>query len=214
MARPKSDIAPRIVHAARTRFLEDGVDGASLRRIARDAHTNIGMIYYYFPSKDDLFLAVVEEIYERILADVEVTLKTTSRFEDRVRGMYARLYAMSETEVEVIRLVAREALSSSARLERLIQRFRRGHIALMLETVAAGMRDGALDRSLHPALVGIATLIIGGVPTMIQRVAADRLGWVGLPKGEEFANQLLSILLHGVSAKTPAASAANRTTEE
>jgi AcrR family transcriptional regulator len=45
MARPASDIAPRIVHAARERFLFEGVDGASLRNIAKDAGTNIGMVY-------------------------------------------------------------------------------------------------------------------------------------------------------------------------
>ena len=31
MARPRSDVGPRIVHAARERFLKEGVDGASLR---------------------------------------------------------------------------------------------------------------------------------------------------------------------------------------
>ena len=62
MARPRSDIEPRIVHAARRRFLKEGVDGASLRTIARDAKTSIGMVYYYFPTKDDLFFAVVEEV--------------------------------------------------------------------------------------------------------------------------------------------------------
>ena len=46
MARPRGDIAPRILHAARKRFLVEGVDGASLRAIARDARTNKGMIYY------------------------------------------------------------------------------------------------------------------------------------------------------------------------
>ena len=37
MARPRSDIQPRIVEAARYRFLRAGVDGASLREIAKDA---------------------------------------------------------------------------------------------------------------------------------------------------------------------------------
>ena len=37
MARPPSDIAQRIVTAATERFLNDGVDGASLRQIARAA---------------------------------------------------------------------------------------------------------------------------------------------------------------------------------
>ena len=45
MARPRSDIEPRIVHAARRRFLKEGVDGASLRTIAKDAGTSIGMVY-------------------------------------------------------------------------------------------------------------------------------------------------------------------------
>src|SRR4029077_6434218 len=57
MARPRSDIQPRIVRAARERFLAEGVDGASLRTIASDAGTNVGMVFYYFPTKDDLFLA-------------------------------------------------------------------------------------------------------------------------------------------------------------
>ena len=75
MPRPRSDLAPRILAAARTRILHEGVDGASLRQIAADAGTTIGMIYYYFPTKDDVFLAVVEDVYEKLLVDVERALK-------------------------------------------------------------------------------------------------------------------------------------------
>ena len=85
MARPRSDIGPRIVHAARRRFLVEGVDGASLRAIAHDARTSIGMIYYYFPTKDDLFLAVVEEMYVTVLAD----MKTVRTIVDN-EGKYGR----------------------------------------------------------------------------------------------------------------------------
>src|SRR5512141_201018 len=161
MPRPKSDIEPRIVHAARHRFLVEGVDGASLRRIARDAGTSIGMIYYYFPTKDDLFLAVVEEIYGQVLADLEASLEHASHFDERVQLLYARFNTMTETEIQVFQLVAREALSSSARLERLIERFKRGHIALMLQTVGGGIAAGELTPELHPALMSISTLVIG-----------------------------------------------------
>ena len=41
MARPRSDIEPRIVHAARERFLHEGVDGASLRTIASNARRSV-----------------------------------------------------------------------------------------------------------------------------------------------------------------------------
>ncbi len=60
MARPRGDISERLVKAAREAFLTQGVDGASLREIAAEAGTSLGMITYYFPTKDDLFLAVLE----------------------------------------------------------------------------------------------------------------------------------------------------------
>ena len=67
MARPGSDLRSRVVPAARARFLAQGVDGASLRSIADDAGTSIGMVYYYFKTKDDLFLAVVEDVYGELM---------------------------------------------------------------------------------------------------------------------------------------------------
>src|SRR6186713_3001728 len=119
MARPRSDIEPRIVAAARTRFLESGVDGASLRGIAADAGTSIGMVYYYFPTKDDLFFAVVEELYQKLLKDIEQAVLPDVAVEQRLERLFARVAQLTEDELLVIRLVFREALTSSARFGRL-----------------------------------------------------------------------------------------------
>jgi len=70
MPRPRSDIRLRILHAARARFAAKGVDGSSLRSIAAAARTSIGMIYYYFPSKDALNFTHDEEVYGRLLGDL------------------------------------------------------------------------------------------------------------------------------------------------
>src|SRR6185369_13481687 len=113
MARPKSDIEPRIVAAARARFLSDVVDGASLRGIASDAGTSIGMVYYYFPTKDELFFAVVEELYRRLLADIELAIAPDVGVRERVERLYLRVAAITDEELMVLRLVAREALTSN-----------------------------------------------------------------------------------------------------
>jgi TetR/AcrR family transcriptional repressor of nem operon len=175
MARPKSDIGPRIVHAARRRFLEDGVDGASLRRIAREARTNIGMIYYYFPTKDDLFLAVVEEIYDKLIVELEAALAQKGSFAERVLAMYRRLGAMSADEAQVFLLIAREALVSSARLERVIERFKRGHIPLVLRTLMDGVASGEVHARCHPSVMMLSTLTLGVVPQMVLRISGDPL---------------------------------------
>ena len=115
MPRPRTDIRARILKAARERFGQAGVDGTSLRSIAADARTSLGMIYYYFPSKDALFLAVVEDVYARLLGDLEAALAGADDFAGRVLALYRRIGAVSPLEVDVVRLVAREVLSSSVR---------------------------------------------------------------------------------------------------
>src|SRR5450432_1406147 len=105
MARPRSDIRKRVINAARTRFLAEGVDGASLRHIARAAKTSIGMVYYYFPSKDELFLAVVEDVYTGVLADFLPALDPALPVEERILRLYTRMGAISEDERLVVRLV-------------------------------------------------------------------------------------------------------------
>src|SRR5687767_12729940 len=191
MARPRSDIMERIVHAARERFLQEGVDGASLRQIARDADTNIGMIYYYFPTKDDLFLEVVEEVYAGLLEGLETALTPDAPFEQRIQRLYVRMGQVSEDEFKVMRLVVREALISSARLDRLLERFLRGHIPLILNAVADGIAEGKLRRDIHPALFMMAVLATGGPPQLIGRVARERFGMSDLPTSEELAATLV-----------------------
>lgn len=205
MPRPRSDIEPRIVHAARRRFLTDGVDGATLRNIAKDAGTSIGMIYYYFPTKDDLFLAVVEEVYGKVLVELEEALAGEASFEARIGQVYQRIGALAHDELDVFRLVVREAMVSSDRLDHLLDRFKRGHIGMMLKAVAEGMGAGDLDTSLHPAVMVMATFALGIAPQMIRRIAVDRVQWLELPPSDEFAAELVRVLLHGI-AKTPEAS--------
>src|ERR1044071_4922714 len=100
MARPRTDIAPRILEAAKHRFRQHGVDGASLRAIAKDAKTSIGMVYYYFPTKDDLFFAVVEKVYEGFLHKLEVALAPEGTVEARLARLYRQLAEVTDDEIE------------------------------------------------------------------------------------------------------------------
>src|ERR1700710_1354647 len=55
-----------ILAAARDEFAEHGLAGARVDRIAERAGLNKRLIYYYFGSKDELFLAVLENVYADI----------------------------------------------------------------------------------------------------------------------------------------------------
>ena len=52
----------RLLEAAVEEFATHGHSGARTERIARHAGTNIRMLYHYFGSKDDLYVAVLEAV--------------------------------------------------------------------------------------------------------------------------------------------------------
>jgi AcrR family transcriptional regulator len=206
MARKRTDLAPRIVAAAREKFLAQGVDGASLREIAREAGTNIGMVYYYFPTKDDLLLAVVEEIYGGMVSDIRAALSLDAPLEERIRALYARIAAMSEEEFTVVRIVLREALVSSNRLRKLFARFssQGGHVQLIAGTILAGIEEGALRPDVHPLLAMVATMALGFMPVLARRLALSAMPGVELPAPEEMAASLTQALLEGIGAEQSA----------
>jgi TetR/AcrR family transcriptional regulator, upper aerobic nicotinate degradation pathway regulator len=53
----------RILRAARNEFMRHGYSGARVERISRAARSSDRMIYYYFESKEALYLAVLEGVY-------------------------------------------------------------------------------------------------------------------------------------------------------
>jgi AcrR family transcriptional regulator len=55
-----------ILQVALTEFADKGLSGARIDAIADATRTSKRMIYYYFESKEGLYLAVLEEAYRRI----------------------------------------------------------------------------------------------------------------------------------------------------
>ena len=51
----------RILDAALDLMSEQGVAGASMRSLAGACELNVATLYHYFPSKADVFRAVIEE---------------------------------------------------------------------------------------------------------------------------------------------------------
>ena len=201
MARPASDIAPRILHAARERFLFEGVDGASLRNIAKDAGTNIGMVYYYYKTKDDLFLAVIEEVYTSLLDDMRRILGEHGPKEQTIGKLYQRIAAMSDDEFKVVRLIMREALLSSARLSRVAERFMNGHIPLILQHLQGGVAEGRLRTDLHPVAMLGAMFSLGLLPQLARRqLAATELPFTQfLPPPAAVASTMFDVLTRGIA---------------
>ncbi len=126
---------PQLLDAAASHFAEAGYDAASMREIAAAAGMKAGSMYYYFPSKEDLLVAVHEEGIRRISGAVIAAL-------DGQSGPWMRLEVAMGTHLQallgggdyvrvVIKVPPRENAEARARLIALRDGYERIFIKLI-----------------------------------------------------------------------------------
>ena len=64
--RERQAITDSILDAARELFLAEGYPSVSIRKIAERIEYSPAAIYSYYPSKDDIFLALAKEGFHRL----------------------------------------------------------------------------------------------------------------------------------------------------
>ena len=111
---------PQLLDAAASHFAEAGYDAASMRDIAAAAGMKAGSMYYYFPSKEDLLVAVHEEGIRRISGAVIAALDGQSepwmRLEVAMGTHLQALLGGGDYVRVVIKVPPREKAEARARL--------------------------------------------------------------------------------------------------
>ena len=97
-----------IIEVATREFADKGLAGARIDAIAAAMRTSKRMIYYYFGSKEALYLAVLEESYRRIRAiETEAHLDDLAP-EDALRKLVGHTVDYQWAHPEFVRLVQSE----------------------------------------------------------------------------------------------------------
>lgn len=151
------------------------------------------MVYYYFPSKDELFLAVIEEPYAKMVEAFGAILGQPEPVRDRIRALYRRISTATPEEGDTFRLVISEGMKSPQLRARLFARVWRGHLPIMFRALEEGKRDGVLDATVPTPLLGLVTAAVGIIPQIAARVMP-----LGLPADETLADRLAEILIDGI----------------
>ncbi len=115
-AERKERTRAELVEAARAVFLRRGFHAASLEEIAEQAGYTKGAVYSNFVGKDALFLAVLDDHFQRRAAAYEEIVLDHEEIEDAYRGVARFWRDANEREPEWARLVA-EFLVHASRQE-------------------------------------------------------------------------------------------------
>lgn len=112
----------RILEAAVREFAAYGYEGASVRRIAAGAGENVGLIPYYFGSKENLWRAAVDFHFHRLrgyLREADAELKHLPA-EARIRENLKRFVRFAARHPEQMRIMVHEGQFHSKRMTWLV----------------------------------------------------------------------------------------------
>jgi AcrR family transcriptional regulator len=185
---PRDERRAQLLSAAQEVFVANGYHGAAMDEIAETAHVSKPVLYQHFPGKLDLYLALLEEHAEAMVAAVRDALDSTSDNKQRVAATIEAYFRFVDEDGGAFRLVFESDLTNQPEVRERVE----GTTLACAELISEVIREDAglpkeQSRLLAVGLVGMAQvsarywLAEGG---SIPRDAASRLlaslSWRGI----------------------------------
>ena len=165
----RDEVRERLLRVAQELFAERGYAAVSVRALARAAHVSPAMIAYYFRDKSGLLDAVVDEVFERLIAQLrELALEAPAGGDAAER--FIRLYvATLAREPWLPSFLVREVLAGDpAQRARFVARFPARLAPVVLPLLQREVASGRLRADLDPALTLLSVIGMCAFPFLVQ----------------------------------------------
>ena len=142
-AREKAAKATRdgILRAAIKVFAKHGYDGGRIEKISRAARSYDRMIYYYFGSKEGLFIEVLEETYRRFNEAESEIITDLARPVESLKAVVRFMWRYYQKNPEFITLLNSENLHRGAHIAKSLRA--RDYSSEAIAVLARLLRSGA-----------------------------------------------------------------------
>ena len=184
----------RILDAAVEVFAERGYHEAIVDEIVRVSHTSKGAFYFHFPSKQDIFLKLVDELVERLSRKAEVAIAQAEGDEAKVDAALAAVFDAFSGHRQLAKILLVDVVGLGRAFDQKLVGAR-GRLALVIQRYL----DGAVAEGHIPPLDTelTAAVWLGAINEVVVR-------WLhtGRPERLDAARPALrSLLLNGVGLR-------------
>jgi AcrR family transcriptional regulator len=179
----------QLLDAARHVFGSVGFHSASMEAVARRANVSKPVLYDHFPSKRDLYVALIDADLEAVRVRVSEALAAPTGNRERVRASFQAYFDFVDRHAPGFRLLMREAVGADRDVRRRVGGVRAsilGEVADLIVRESRGGLDRADAETVALALVGMAETAAQrepGGPAEARRKTVDtlvRFAWRGI----------------------------------
>ncbi len=170
----ESEVRDRIFASALRHFSKSGYAATSLREISADAQTTKPMIYYYFGSKEGLYVSIVRQILEEMAEAIRSRVPAGAPPSEQVVAFAERYLDHFLAQEEIIALVLREVFGlggapMAALAQTLAEQVRHPLDDILRQGIEIGAFHAGHVSSCATAITGILNMFIlahvfGGAP--------------------------------------------------
>lgn len=142
----------KILNVALQEFSRRGLSGARIDAIAAESGINKGMIYYYFGSKEDLYVAALEESYRRFRQiESDFHLESLPPV-DALRALVGASFDFHAAHPEFIRMVMSENINHGEYIRKIpeLRAINRSAITVLESLCRRGIADGVFRADVDP----------------------------------------------------------------
>jgi TetR/AcrR family transcriptional regulator len=191
-----------ILNAAVAEFAEHGVAGARTDAIAREAHVNKALLYYYFKDKDALYEAVLDHVFgglrTRLMPVLESALPPRQKMLEYV-GAYFDYIAANPRFPRVVQAEWMRSGAGRARMQRVARKYFRPVFGKLVEVLREGVAAGDF-RPLNPmdflpSMAAIIVFYFTSAPLMKTLMKLDPLSTQRIRERRAFVLDFISTAL-------------------
>ena len=188
LSRP--DRRAQLLAAARTIFVAQGYHAAAMDDIADRAGVSKPVLYQHFPSKLDLYLALLAESADEMVRLVQNALHGTEDNDKRVHLAVQAYFSFVADNDQAYRLIFESDLRGQVQVEQIVDRATDSCIAAITDTITTDTGvDPERARLLAAALVGLSQVSARywltqspGVPRAEAIELLSTLAWRGISR--------------------------------
>jgi AcrR family transcriptional regulator len=189
------DVRARLLAGATALFARKGYAATTVREIVAAAGVTKPVLYYYFGSKEGLYLELMKSPHERFLAMLDETSGRGGSAFDRIRALLMRHHDMFLLHLEVARIAYGVYFGPPQGAP--FFDFDDFQLKLM-DRIGALVREGIAAGELRDGDAEAMTLAILALQDFVNQVELCR---VEMRLGREGLGRMLDVLLEGMKAK-------------
>ncbi len=172
-----------ILHAAAQEFADHGIAGARTDAIAREAHVNKALLYYYFKDKETLHGEVLETAFSGLKTTVFQVLDGDLPPREKIMAYVGAYFDFIASNQVYPRLMQREMMRAregrSPHFDKLIKSYFQPIFARLSELLRKGIAEGEFRNvdPVHfvPSMVAMIVFYFSSAPVMKKIVGFDPL---------------------------------------